>query len=196
MALTSVRGKIMKTYLPGLYEKSRVVDELLQVEGVELDKLRQALNETLDQFFVRTSTWGLDTWEQELGLSPAPDQPEGERRDRVVSRIRGTGTATIRIVKEVAESYDHGAIDVVEDFAAYAVTIQFVDTTGVPPNLTDLQAAVRAVVPAHLALEYQLNYLIWDELNTKAWTWDQLEGITPGGPAGAPLAWDELEVLS
>ncbi len=184
--ITSTRGKEMLGYLPSYYETSRVMKSILQSEGAEFDKLRQALDETLNQFFVNTATWGLDRWEEELGLPVTPDQPESERRDKIISRLRGYGTATIAVVKQVAESYDKGAIDIVEDHAAYTITVQFVDTTGVPPNLDDLKAAVRAVVPAHLDIKYEFNYFIWDELDKKLWTWDQFDALN--------LTWSELEV--
>lgn len=176
----------MTTYLPRYYEISRVMRAILQAEGVEFDKLRQALDETLNQFFIRTATWGLDRWEEEVGLTVTPDQPEAERRDKIISRLRNYGTATIKVVKEVAEAYDKGAIDIVEDHAAYTITVHFVDTTGVPPNLDDLKAAVRAVVPAHLDILYEFNYFLWQDLDAQNWTWDQLDALA--------LTWDEWEV--
>lgn len=176
----------MLGYLPSYYETSRVMKSILQSEGAEFDKLRQALDETLNQFFVNTATWGLDRWEEELGLPVTPDQPEAERRDKIVSRLRGHGTVKISVVKQVAEVYDKGAINVIEDHGANIVIIQFVDTTGIPPNLDDLKAAVRAVVPAHLEIKYEFNYFIWDELDKKLWTWDQLDALN--------LTWSELEV--
>src|SRR5690554_1842230 len=107
--ITSTRGKEMLSYLPPYYETSRVMRSILQAEGAEFDKLREALDETLNQFFVNTATWGLDQWEEELGLPITPDQLDAERRDKIISRLRGYGTATIYIVKNVAESYDKGA---------------------------------------------------------------------------------------
>lgn len=186
MEITSARGQEMMTYLPRYYETSRVMRGIMQVGGAELDNLRQALDEILAQTFVQTATWGLDKWEEELGLPVTPDQPIEERRDKIISRLRGYGTATISVIKSVAEAYDKGRVDVIEDHAAYTVIIRFVDTRGVPPNLADLQAAVRAVLPAHLDVVYQFNYLIWNELDAKGWTWDYLDSLN--------LTWDELEV--
>lgn len=174
MALTSPRGEKALSYMPPYYESSRVVQDLFQAEGEELDDWRDTLNQTLDQTFVRTASWALDEWEEELGLSPAPAQPDSERQSRIVSKLRGTGTATIRVVKEVAESYDNGAIEVSENYPAYTITIHFVDTTGIPPNVEDLKAAVRDVVPAHLSLEFVYNYLTFDELENLNLTFDQL----------------------
>lgn len=186
--ITSTRGKEMLSYLPKYYETSRVMRALLEAEGLEFDKLRQALDETLNQFFIRTATWGLDRWEEEVGLPVTPDQPESERRDKIISRLRGYGTATISVVKQVAEAYDNGAIDIIEDHSAYTITVRFVDTTGVPPNLDDLKAAVRAVVPAHLDILYEFNYFLWDELDKKLWTFDQLDSLA--------LTWNALEVYN
>lgn len=172
--LTSPRGLKALSYMPPYYETSRVVHDLYQAEGVELDDWRSTLQQTLDQAYVRTSTWALDNWEEELGLSPAPGQPDSERQSRIISKLRGTGTATIRVVKEVAESYDNGAIDVSENYSEYKITIHFVDTTGIPPNVDDLKAAVRDVVPSHLSLDFVYNYLTFDELELQNLTFDQL----------------------
>lgn len=188
MTVTSARGQEMMSYLPRYYETSRVMSALMNAAGSELDKLRYALDDTLNQFFVSTATWGLDTWEKELGLPVVPDQPISERREKIISRLRGYGTATIVLVKSVAESYDKGKIDVIEDHASYTVTIRFVDTTGIPPNLSDLQTALRAVIPAHLDICYEFNYFIWDELDAKQWTWDHLDSLN--------LTWDQLEVYN
>jgi len=184
--ITSASGQRMMTYLPRYYETSRIMRALNQSRGVEIDKLRQAINETLAQFFVSTATWGLDIWEQELGLAVTPAQPTSERRDKIRSRLRGYGTCTIKLVKQVAESYVNGAVDVIQDHAGYIVIVRFVDTHGIPPNLTDLQAAVRAIVPANLDIQYEFFYFLWDDLDTQAWTWDQLDALG--------LTWKELEV--
>lgn len=185
--ITSPRGQAMLGYLHPMYETSRVMRAILQSQGSEFDKALTAINEVLNQFYARTATWSLETWEKELGLAPNPSLTDAERQDRIVSRLRGFGTCTITVAKSVAESYDKGAIDIAEDFGSYTITVYFVDTTGVPSNLDDLKAALRAVVPAHLDITYVYNYFVWDELDAKNWTWDQLDALN--------LSWDELEVF-
>lgn len=184
--ITSQRGQEMLTYLPQYYVTSRVVRSLLQDEGTEFDQIKQAMDETLNQFFVNTATWSLDTWETEMGLPLGQTMTDQERRERIISRLRGYGTATISVIKNVAESYDKGKINVVEDVGTYTVRIQFVDTTGVPPNEADLKAALRAVIPAHLDIVYEYNYFLWQEWDAKSETWDTFDGLA--------LSWDALEV--
>ncbi len=186
--IASASGQKMMGYLPFYYESSRVMMAIIQGQGTELDKLRQAVDETLNQFFVDTATWSLGDWEAELGLPIALTQPDTERRSRIKSRIRGTGTCTIKLVIKVAESYDGGTVDVLEDFPGHLVIVIFVDTRGVPPNINDLMEALRAIVPAHLDIEYEYAYFLWDELDEKQWTWDQLEALV--------LTWAQLEVYS
>lgn len=185
-AITSIRGQKMASYLPGYYETSRVIRSLMQAEGTEVDKLRETLSGTLDQFFVRSATWSLDVWESELGLPPAPEQPASERQDRIVSRIRGVGTATNRVVKEVAEAYNNGEVQVIEDPQAYSVTIRFVSTRGIPPNLADIQTALRDTLPAHLTVNYEFSYLVWSELDNALYSWDMLDA--------EQLLWSDLKV--
>ena len=85
----------------------------------------------------------------------------------------------------MAEAYDQGTVDVTEQPALYQVTVTFVDTTGVPPNIDDLAAAVEAIIPAHLQVQYQFRYLLWDALDARAWTWDHLDSLN--------LLWNGLE---
>ncbi|MDI6872289.1 MAG: DUF2313 domain-containing protein [Bacillota bacterium] len=185
--LTSARGQVMAGYLPWYYETSRVMQAILQAQGAELDKLRQALDEIRSQFFVSTATWGLDTWEKELGL-PVGTGTEAERKSKILSFLRSWGTATIVLVRRAAESFEYGTVDVYEDHSAYTVTLSFVDARGIPLNLDAFQAAMRALIPAHLAIQYQFNFFIWDELDTQSWTWDQLDALG--------LTWEELEVYA
>jgi len=187
--VTSTAGQRMMSYIPRYYETSRVMRALNQARGVEIDKLRQALGETLNQFFVRTATWGLDDWEEELGLQPEPGFTEAERQDRIVSKLRGCGTCTIGLVDQVAEAYDKGTVEAIQDHTIYQVTIKFIDTIGVPSNVDDLKVAVREVVPAHLEITYEYKYLTWNLMDIQSKTWDQVDILKL--PSG--LSWDEFE---
>ncbi|MEF3302387.1 DUF2313 domain-containing protein [Paenibacillus sp. GYB003] len=176
----------MLSYLPRYYDTSRAIRSLLQGEGNELNQLHEALNGILLQLYVRTADWGLDQWEKEMGLSFDAGKTNNARRDQIVSRLRGYGTATGRVVREVAEAYDGGAIDVIENFAGSAIVIKFVDTRGIPQNLEDCKEALRAVVPAHLDIGFEFRYFLWSDLDAKQLTWDQLDALH--------LTWDQLEV--
>lgn len=188
MSLTSTAGKRMLGYLPPLYEGARVFQEFLQVQGAELDQMRDTLPQLLEQFFPQTATWGLDLWEEELGLPPAVGQTDAERRSRILGRLRGYGTLTIKLLTQVAEAYDNGRVEVTPDFPAATMVIRFVDTRGVPSNIEDLQAEIRRLVPARYEVEFEFRYLTWDELDSMDLTWDELDAMQ--------LTWEQFESMA
>lgn len=163
--LTSPRGREMFSYLPGYYETSRVMQADMNAKGTELDQLFAALDETLQQFFVRTATWGLDRWESELGIKTDLSKPLDQRRAVVESKLRGSGKFSGRLVKSVAEAYDSGTVDVSFQPADWSFTVKFVDTLGIPPNLNDLRAVIDEIKPAHLAVVYEFSYLLIREIH-------------------------------
>lgn len=157
--IISGSGKEMLGYLPTYYENSRVMRSHFDGVGMELDKLSEALHETLDQFFVQTATWGLVHWENELGIYSDPSKPIPQRRAVVESKLRGSGSFSGRLVQNVAEAYYVGNVDVTFQPAEWSFTIYFKDTIGVPPNLDDIKAMIEEIKPAHLIAEYSFNYL-------------------------------------
>lgn len=178
----------MLGYLPPYYDASKVMRAILQAQGSELDKFRYALDDILAQFFVETATWGLDTWERELGIPKIAGKPDAERRSNIIAKLRGIGTVTIATIKNVAESFFGGRVEVTDRQTAYTYdvyrdipndpytfTIFFADIYGVPPNIDDLKRVIEEIKPAHLAVVYKYNYLIWATLDNQALTWDALD---------------------
>jgi len=183
----STRGKEMMTYAPNYYENSRVyVKGVIEPQGKEFDEVNAAIMSVFDQFFVRRATYMLDLWEQEYGL-PLQALTDNERRDRIVGKIRGNGTATIRLVKNTAESYQNGEVSVMQDDDHSLVIIRFVGVMGIPSNMDDLQQVIRDIVPAHLDITYEYTFLIWDDIDKLNWQWDTWDAKN--------LTWKELEVL-
>lgn len=182
----------MATYLPGYYDGEPVMVELLQTEGEEFDLIRLAITEMLDQFFAVTATWALDRWEEELGLVVPAGLTDADRRERIVSKLRGFGTATKEVVRSVAEAYAFGEVsveDINDNPAAalpnYTIRVKFISDKGIPNNLADTQRAVREVVPAHLDIIWEFTYNTWDEIDAQNWTWDQVDLMN--------LTWDQWD---
>lgn len=162
----------MRAWLPRFYSKRPgVIDEVLIAQGEEIDQLNLAIASSLEQAFARTASWTLDIWEHDLGLPLIPGFTTSQRQDRIVSQLRGTGTATPAVVRSVAEAYEQGDIEIIEDFRGYHITIRFSSTRGLPASLIDLQRALRAIIPAHLDVTYEFTYVRWDEVDAASITW-------------------------
>jgi hypothetical protein len=177
--ITSSKGQEMASFVPSFYQPSRIMQWLFQVEGAQYDLLFDALNQILQQFFAETATWGLNFWESDLGLLPAPNLPDDQRKSRIMAKSRGVGTATRAVVTRVANAYQNGTVDLSEDPAGYTIYVIFIDERGIPPNLSDLQAILRAIVPAHLDIQYVFRYTVYSDIDGH-YTYDQLDnsGLT------------------
>lgn len=172
--ITSARGAELFSYLPGYYESSRVIKADMNTKGYEMDALISAIDESLDQFFVRTATWGLDEWEYELGITTDISKPIEQRRALVESKLRGAGKFTGHLVKNVAEAYDGGTVDVSFQPEAWSFTVKFIDTIGIPPNIDDLKSVIEEIKPAHLKVIYEFSYLLIKDIH-KVMTYKQLQ---------------------
>ncbi|MFH5185713.1 putative phage tail protein [Paenibacillus sp. TAB 01] len=89
---------------------------------------------------------------------------------------------TIEMMKNVAEAYDRGAIEVTEQPALYRFTVRFVDTLGAPPNLDDLKKAIESIKPAHLVVAYQYKYLLVNQVQGMSITDLQQSRLTDFAP--------------
>ena len=192
----------MLALMPPYYQNSSVIAAILQAEGAQFDLLLAAMTAVNQQCYVLTATdWGLALWEAILALPPVADLnedaiPRGlgvltdeigptltvtERQARILAWLQSAGTATTAKVESTIATYGVTAL-VFEDIPNYTIYVRFAGSTGVPASFTALSTALRALVPAHLAITYQYTYL----------TWAQLDAINGGGPD----TWSQVDALN
>lgn len=164
------------SYMPKYYVTSKVIDNINAANAAELTNFQNKLNSTLNQFFIDTADFTLERWEKELGLEVNNNLNADFRRSRVKSKLRGTGTCTITLIENVAQSFSNGEVDVIEDNANYSFVIKFVGTLGIPPNMNDLEAIINEIKPAHLGFTFEYTYTVWE--NVKNLTWEQVSAGT------------------
>lgn len=174
--------------LPPFYKESYEVTLIQNGLETEVVKIAAAQEDLINQIFVNTATWGLDYWERYLGLEVNLNKPYEFRRSRIMSKLRGKGTTTVKMIKNVAESFSNGEVEIIENNSNYSFTVKFVGTKGIPPNMEDLKSAIEEIKPAHLAYQFEYTYLTWDEFDNYNKTWDEWDSLN--------LTWDELEVYT
>lgn len=126
-------------------------------------------NDWAEQLCPDTATWGLSIWEEAVGIPTDRTRPYAYRRSRVIAKLRGAGTTTVAKIKSVAESFSGGEVEVIEDAAHYRVSIKFTGTLGVPPNMDDLTATLREILPAHLGWSYEIVWNLWRDIAPFTW---------------------------
>ena len=139
--------------LPRYYQDSPQVSELERVLGEQAGALRVSESDTLAQLWVDTATWGLDLWEQALGLPAGRTMEETRRRARVLAKVKGTGSTTVERLMGIAAAFSTSAVEIVERFDQYRFEIWYTETIGPIQSPEDLAAIVNELKPAHLAWE-------------------------------------------
>lgn len=167
----------LSQYLPDYYQNIREFQTLIGTENEEVEQLSATIDEVLEQFYVDTATWGLANWERICGIPTDESKLIDQRRSVINSKLRGIGTVTVALIKNVAESWYNGEVEVTEQPSLYTVKIKFVSKLGVPSNLTDIQNALREILPAHLAINFEFSYLLIKDVHN-VMTLSQLEATT------------------
>jgi len=157
--LTSPSGKRMLGYVAPVYDQSKIMQAIFEANGQEIDDLQEWVDGIRDQIFPQSATWGLKYWEQLLGIPTDESKPINERRSVVASKMVVKATPTPKMVRELAAFYENGTITITNGPLPNHVKIKFTGLYGSPPNLDDFQAALAAVIPAHLHVVYEYTYL-------------------------------------
>lgn len=176
---------MIKSYIPGWIAEKEPIQSVLSSLGHDTGAAADAIKDTLAQCFVDTATWGLKYWEEYLGIPVNQNKPVGYRRSVVKSKLRGAGTTTADLIETIAESYQNGDVDIIEDPRQKKVQVRFNGIYGIPPNMEDFNAALDRIIPAHLFIEYLYSYLTWEQLDATAMTWAELDEMQ--------MTWEQFE---
>ncbi len=167
-------------YLPQVLREVREFRTLYSIVEDEIVLLRLNIKSILEQCFIDTSAWGLALWEDSYGVKIDSNKSYEERREILKAKKRGQGTVTPKMLKETAEAFSGGEVDIIEHPEEYAFTVKFVGVKGIPKNLTDFKDMIDTIKPAHLAYDFKFTYTTWNMLyqNNLLWNnskiWDAL----------------------
>ena len=168
-------------YLPSFYHNSDAIKSFMESNSIEVDTLKAYIEDLSKNLYVKTATWGLDLFEEELGLVTDKSISYEERRERILAKKRGNGTTTKAMIKNTAEAFSGGEVEVIENFNDYSFVVKFVGVLGIPKNLTLFKNMIEEIKPAHLNYELAFTYVVWDIAKGLSWesiahkTWTQLK---------------------
>lgn len=161
-------------YLPPRYRDSPETADWQKALQFPLEKLWAAREDYFKQLDLDTATWGLALWERAYGIEAEAGKPDDYRRARVMSKMRGQGTATAAMLRNMAASFADTEAVLIEHPETHHFDIKFTGRLGTPPNMADLTAAVNEVKPAHLTFGYLYTYLMLRQVH-EAMTLAELE---------------------
>ena len=145
--------------LPSFYHDSDFIKAYMSSQSIEHSLVKESIEDLVNNLYVNTATWGLDYFEEELGLEIDKSKTYEERRERIKAKKRGNGTTTIKMIKDTALAFDCGEVEITEMYNDYMFKLKFVSEKGRPKNLDDFKSAIDEIKPAHLAyiLEFMFN---------------------------------------
>ena len=142
--------------LPSFYEND-ITKPIQNSITVEANSINNEVENTLNQFFVDSATFGLDKWEKMLGISKNNFDIR-TRRENIKAKMRSRGATSIEVIKNICEAYSNGEVDIVVDHTDYSFEIHFVGSIGIPQAFAELDKTIEEIKPCHLAHSYKFRY--------------------------------------
>lgn len=171
-------------YLPPLLREIREFKTIDDVVGYEIGFLKFTIQDILNQCFINTATWGLVLWEREYGIETDLNKSYEERREILKAKKRGHGTVNKKMIKETAEAFTGGEVQILEHPESYSFTVKFIGIKGIPRNLAAFKDMLDNIKPAHLAYDFKYTYTVWNFLKDKPLIWNNAKLKT----------WNDLKV--
>ena len=75
--------------LPSFYHNSDFVKAYMSSQSVEHNFIKESIEDLVNNLYVNTATWGLDYFEEELGLKTDKSKSYEERRERIKAKKIG-----------------------------------------------------------------------------------------------------------
>ncbi|WP_244833364.1 putative phage tail protein [Clostridium sp. BJN0001] len=193
-------SRLLIDHMPDYYNNSKVIESIDTAISKEIENADKYNNAVLDNFYWSSiNELGIARWEKELGISVADNYDLDLRVSRVIAKLRGQGTTTVNVIKNIIKAWNGCKVEVYElsphilmqkythqqlalktygDLKGedYEIKIVFIDTVGIPRNMDDVKRAISEVIPAHLNVRYVVTFKSYAGL--KSYTHSDLSKYT------------------
>lgn len=143
-------------YLPAFLSHSPIFKATNDANDQEHDTIRIDMQDVFHQFYVETATWGLETWEELVGIETDESRSLSDRRASVLAKLHKPPSVTVAFLTNMINLFTEVAsTKVVESPEAYTVDIYLPDTGS--KDFTKIDEAVKTWLPAHLGHTYHFS---------------------------------------
>ncbi|MDU4726405.1 putative phage tail protein [Clostridium sp.] len=159
-------------YLPYYYQTSEIMKSIQNSNSIEVGNLIYNIDDSINQFFVESATWCLNRLEKIFNIQTDINKSYEDRREVLKAKIRGSGTVTKEMIKNVSQAFSGGEVEVIEDNSKHSFIIKFIGIKGIPKNMQGLIEIIEDIKPAHLGYSFAYTYTTWDSIKSRL-TWEQ-----------------------
>ena len=153
-------------YVPKRYWGNDDVQKFIYKKLTDrLNWLEEIFNEIVNNAYIKDmDDESLSKLEKEFKIKPDSKMTLENRKEFLLSILRGIGVTNVEKLKTIAKTYECGDIEVIQNYSSYSIIIKFVSVLGIPKRLNDLKKAIEKVVPCHLGISYEIKYNTLNDL--------------------------------
>src|SRR5471030_820119 len=159
-------------YAPPFISEIPEMNAIYNAQGAELGSIYYYIQDLINQCFIDTATWSLNLWEEEYGITTNLSLSYEQRREIIKAKKRGQGTTTKTMIKNAAEAFSGGEVNIIKDDPNYSFIVQFIGVKGIPRNMEAFKNMLEDIKPAHLAYIFKYTYTIWNLLKDNNLNWN------------------------
>ncbi|WP_394870576.1 putative phage tail protein [Clostridium butyricum] len=138
-------------YVPEIiYENNAELQAIYDIQGKELDRIKNYADDIKKQFVIDTATWGLDLYEEAYGIPINHVKSYEQRRKIIKSKKLSSGIYFDERIKVLVNIFVDGKVTIIENTGPYQFTIELLNASKIEENLKDLINAINEIKEAHL----------------------------------------------
>ena len=140
-------------YLPKFPTEDPAFAETQRVLSWEHEQYRLKIIDFAKQFYPQTATWGLNVWEEELGLKTDLTEDLKLRRSKVMAKLLGASPMTVDNTNKLVNLFTDDGKAYVDELPTDG-TIKIV-IPSLYANLDEIRRSLDELLPAHLVYYFQ-----------------------------------------
>jgi uncharacterized protein YmfQ (DUF2313 family) len=143
-------------YIPEFLRTDETISNVLQAESDEHEKERLTLIDILNQFFIDSATWGLESWEKVFQLYPKKTDTYELRRARIYAKLQSKQVSTVKFLRDTAAKYFPVGSEVsIQEENEKNLFYLIANATALQNDYASLVETIDNYKPAHLAMIIQ-----------------------------------------
>lgn len=139
------------SYEPDTYKKSEVMKNILKPQEEQLEKAQERQDNVIADMYP-SKTVHPELWENEYGIKQSESLEQ--RRKNIISKMRGAGTSTKQMVKDIVESYTDGIVTPEEINDESLINIQIASASSDIQDMDNLEEWLNDMLPAHIGFQF------------------------------------------
>ena len=168
--------KRMLGYYPTVIQSILEFQAIIQAEYPEIKNLHDSREDVLSNAYLSTmSETRIEQWEKLLNIKPLSGSTVSDRRETIISRIRGQGKLNTDLIKSIVKTFTGGDCRTwIEDSTLF---IGLLPSGNKEYILDNLVQEIKIKLPAHLNCNILKTWQTWGDITSKYANWEAVRQI-------------------